>query len=378
MTPLSSTGRHDATCNRTAGNSANLRLVVVAAAVAVALTACSPAAVGHGHNPTTTASFVPPSTTPVTTSSLPTPQPIPGTTDGGSDAFLGAVDRVPVEPVPDGASTVTMPIPGTPAYLALGRIAYRSFGSGPALLLVMGEDGTMTWWEPTLLSSLAHHYRVVVFDLPGTGYSEPGPPGAPTIDSWADETAGLVESLGLLTPAVLGWGLGGDVALALAERHPGLAASLILADTSAGGPSATRPAAAVQRRLSSPWATAASLAADMFGPGGVAANATAKLGWLAAVTAAVPDDLTQSCVANETALADSVWLSSSLSAGAAGVNVPTLVVYGTADALYPPSGSSALVGMITGAQSLSIAGSGYAAMYEQPSVFITALEQFTG
>ena len=53
-------------------------------------------------------------------------------------------------------------------------------------------------------------------------------------------TAGLVLTLGLSDPTVLGWGLGGEIALSLAKRHPGIVSSLVLVDTSVGGAGACR------------------------------------------------------------------------------------------------------------------------------------------
>ena len=77
----------------------------------------------------------------------------------------------------------------------------------------------MSWWDPALLSDLSSHYTVTMFDLPGAGYSGPTP--SPLSLPWlADMTAGLVLTLGLSDPIVLGWGLGGEIALSLAERHP--------------------------------------------------------------------------------------------------------------------------------------------------------------
>jgi pimeloyl-ACP methyl ester carboxylesterase len=112
-------------------------------------------------------------------------------------------------------------------------IAYERFGSGPDILLVPGQDGALSWWDPALLSDLSSHYTVTVFDLPGAGYS--GPATAPLSLGWlADMTAGLVLTLGLSDPTVLGWGLGGQIAMSLAERHPGIASSLVLVDTSVG------------------------------------------------------------------------------------------------------------------------------------------------
>ena len=62
------------------------------------------------------------------------------------------------------------------------QIAYRQFGSGPNLLLVMGQRGTMTWWDPQFLSALSSKYSVTIFDLPGVGYSQPAP-APPTLST---------------------------------------------------------------------------------------------------------------------------------------------------------------------------------------------------
>ncbi len=133
-------------------------------------------------------------------------------------------------------------------------IAYRSFGSGPDLLLISGQDGTLSWWGQALLSDLSGHYRVTVFDLPGVGYS--GAPRPRLSLAWlADMTAGFALTIGLSDPIVLGWGLGGQIALSLAERHPGFASSLILVDTSAGGPGAVAPSKSVMRLLARSNAT---------------------------------------------------------------------------------------------------------------------------
>ena len=176
------------------------------------------------------------STTSTTSTTLPQPVGIPGTRVAGGLGFLGVALRVPVVRPRLG----TMQLPPSPAglgaTLASTQIAYRQFGSGPNLLLVMGEHGTMTWWDPQLLSALAGQFTVTIFDLPGVGYSQASP-RRPTLDTYADLTAGLAAALGLETNgvAVLGWGLGGDIALDAELRHPGFATSLVLAETPAPG-----------------------------------------------------------------------------------------------------------------------------------------------
>jgi len=309
-------------------------------------------------------------------------------------AFLGLVSRVAVVAIPAGRSAAVQPVPGEPGYLSIEQLAFRQFGSGPNLLLVMGEDGSMAWWPPSLLSLLAQHYRVTVFDLPGVGYSSPAL-GPTTLDWMADETAGLIQALGLAQPTVLGWGLGGEIALALAERHPLSERSLVLVDTSAGGPGATRPSASVSALLDSPTATAASLAGTFFAVGSSSSSpsspsstsppasspsdtAAAEAAWLGEVESTVPDDVTRAALAEESALQLGLWSSTSLAEGTGAVVMPTLVVFGSDDSVFPAPDGLLLEESIAGSQRLELEDAGYAAIFEDSSQFVTSLEQFTG
>lgn len=351
--------------------------------VVVAVSACSANKVqpGSSTRPGSSSNTTAGSTSsPITTTTLPAPVAVTGTSLTGAESFLGAAKRVPVVPVPPGRSSAPLPLAGQPGYLSVESVAFRRFGSGNDLLLVMGQDGTMAWWEPSFLSTLAKHYTVTVFDLPGIGYS--GPATAPVTLSWlADETAGLIQALSLVNPIVVGWGLGGDVALALAERHPASLRSLVLVDTSAGG-AGTHPAAASTSALfDSPWASAASLASTIFQSSltGVSGSSSpASTAWLAAVRSEVPDDITQQGLGEERAVQLEVWASGSLSETTDAVTVPVLVVFGTDDSVFPAPDGALLAGSIAGAQTLALSGAGYASMFEESPQFVASLEQFTG
>jgi pimeloyl-ACP methyl ester carboxylesterase len=111
------------------------------------------------------------------------------------------------------------------------RIRYFEGGHGPPLLLVHGFGGAA--WNFSELAPLLPGRRLIVPDLPGHGGSSPLP--ATTIAGFADVVASLLDE-----PAdVVGHSLGGVVALRLAERHPRLVRSVVLA-AAAGISSSTR------------------------------------------------------------------------------------------------------------------------------------------
>src|ERR1700685_3630190 len=114
------------------------------ALVSLALAGC----LSGGATPTTTVVTSTTVAVTTTTTTLPNSVGVGGTTPSGAMSFLGQIQRVPVvEPIV--GSALLPPVPTTPgAVLPSIQIAYRQFGSGPNLLLVMGQRGTMTWWDP--------------------------------------------------------------------------------------------------------------------------------------------------------------------------------------------------------------------------------------
>jgi pimeloyl-ACP methyl ester carboxylesterase len=94
-------------------------------------------------------------------------------------------------------------------------------GQGPPLLLLHGFGGAA--WNFSAMARLLPGRRLLVPDLPGHGGSAALP--APSLAAFADVVAGLLDE----PTAVLGHSMGGVVALRLAERHPELVRSLVLA-----------------------------------------------------------------------------------------------------------------------------------------------------
>lgn len=308
-----------------------------------------------------------------TTTTLPHNSVLAGTAPWGPVSPIGSVHRVPVVPLGQGALLPPAPPPGGTPPGDEVTIAYRRLGSGPDLLLVAGEHATMTTWDPRLLLTLAQHYRVTIFDLPGVGYSG-SPLGAASVASFADVTAGLVDAIGLVQPTILGWGLGGEIALAAAERHPGIASHVVVADSSAGGPGVVPSPPGVATLLASGALTVEQLAGVLF-PG---ADATVRAAWVAAIREYAPDDLVASAAGLLAAVQQAAWSDPSVSAGLAAIGVPVLVVRGSEDGVFPAHDTKLLLAGLRHAHLLELAAAGYGAIFQDASSFVPALETFTG
>ncbi len=118
------------------------------------------------------------------------------------------------------------------------EIYYEQHGNGPSLLLIPGL-GTDTRLFGGVVPSLARSHHVITFDPRGAGRSS-APPGPYLIEQMADDAAALLGALGVEQADVVGYSMGGRIALGLALDHPGRVRHLVLAATSARSP-VTRP-----------------------------------------------------------------------------------------------------------------------------------------
>lgn len=112
---------------------------------------------------------------------------------------------------------------------------YERAGSGEPLLLIQGMSGTHVSWGEPFKGALEDEFDVIAFDNRGIGLSAPVD-GPFTIVEMAEDTAGLLEALGVETAHVVGISMGGMIAQELALAHPERLRSLTLGCTYCGGP----------------------------------------------------------------------------------------------------------------------------------------------
>lgn len=98
------------------------------------------------------------------------------------------------------------------------NLYYEVHGTGKPLILLHGGFGTFDMFT-ALASALAQNHQVIGVDLYGHGRTalidRPF-----TFEQMTDDIAGLIQHLGLEKADLLGYSLGGTVALQTAIRHP--------------------------------------------------------------------------------------------------------------------------------------------------------------
>jgi pimeloyl-ACP methyl ester carboxylesterase len=237
----------------------------------------------------------------------------------------------------------------------------------PPILLIMGIGGSMLWWEEGFCRMLADGGRFVIrYDHRDTGRSvtyEPGSPGYTGADLVAD-AAGVLDAYGLRAAHLVGVSAGGAFAQLLALDLPDRVLSLVLISTS--------PATPGDRGLPPPT--------DEFG----SFVATAQVDWSdaesvieylveytrmlsgrdrsldeAGVRRLVRRDVERArdfaAAQNHDILTGEEPSRQRLSS----IVVPTLVIHGTADPMFPARHGEALADEIPGARLLTLEGAGH-------------------
>lgn len=99
------------------------------------------------------------------------------------------------------------------------HVALDGDPAAPVLALVNPASHNLTCWEP-VLPGLLEHFRVLRFDIRGTGKSGWGPDEEFTFSRYADDLAAIMDALEIPRAFVVGVAYGARTAARFALSHP--------------------------------------------------------------------------------------------------------------------------------------------------------------
>lgn len=251
----------------------------------------------------------------------------------------------------------TISIAGQELYYAYARAQDERARGRLALLLVHGAGGDHLIW-PAGLRRMAQA-DVVTPDLPGHGRS--APPGRERIEEYAAVIRALVEQLGLARVVLAGHSMGGAIALELALQQPDWLAGLVLLGSGAHMP--------VNARL-------LQQATDDF-PGAIAF--LSRYFWSAqAPPPLVSAGRARLAQTEPRALAGDFLACSRFDrrADVPRIELPTLLISGTADKMMPIENAEYLAAAMPRAELLPLAGAGHMVMLEEAEAVAAAVARF--
>jgi pimeloyl-ACP methyl ester carboxylesterase len=260
-------------------------------------------------------------------------------------------------------------------------LCVQSFGDrdDPAILLIAGGASSMLHWADEFCERLAAGPRFVIrYDHRDTGRSVTYPPGAPqyTGRDLADDAIGVLDAFGVAAAHIVGISMGGGIAQVLGIRHADRVASLTLISTSPIDGGTDLPP------MSEDDAAESAAASE---PDAAESAAVSEPDW--SDRAAVIDYLVEQerlCTSRSRPVAeefirDLATRTVDRAVGIASINnhfmaasgddstreqltriaVPTLVVHGTEDPMFPVAHGAALAGDIPGARLLTLEHTGH-------------------
>ena len=102
------------------------------------------------------------------------------------------------------------------------KIFYTVQGSGTPVVLIHGlhSSGTMNWTMPGITAALAQNHRVIVMDCRGHGKSDKPETDAVYGITMAEDVVALLTHLDVRKAHIVGYSMGGMIALKTAVLHP--------------------------------------------------------------------------------------------------------------------------------------------------------------
>jgi pimeloyl-ACP methyl ester carboxylesterase len=248
-------------------------------------------------------------------------------------------------------------------------VAYERTGDGPALVLLHGFTQDSRVWRPQL-ESLSDEFTLIAWDAPGAGQSS-DPSEAFGIGDWADCLEGVLSVAGVQRAHILGLSWGGLLAQEFFRRHAARVRSLVLADTYAGW-KGSLPEPIPEERLAACLRDASLPPSEFvprYLPGMFSESPTQEAREELASIMSEFHPVGFRLMATALAHADTRDLLPN-------IRVPTLLLWGDADARAPTTVAHQMRDAIPGARLAIISGAGHVSNLEEPAQFNAEVRDF--
>lgn len=252
------------------------------------------------------------------------------------------------------------------------QMFYEVHGEGFPLIMIMGLTGNTSWWDPRWIQTLSEKFKIIAFDNRGAGRTDISDREY-SIKLFADDTAGLMDALGVPRADVLGISMGGMIAQEFVLNYPEKVKKVVLCSTHCGGAKSVQASEEVLGTLT----------ADR---GGVSAEEVARmtiplfftedfLKNTPGVEELVIEQISKNPISNEAFMRQmSAIMQFDTYDRLSQIKTPALILHGKQDILIPPENGSILGKAIPGARLVSFENSAHGLLEETEEVLGTILE----
>ena len=241
------------------------------------------------------------------------------------------------------------------------NLFYESHGSGPAIVFAHGRGGNhLSWWRQ--VAAFQQDFRCVTFDQRGWGLTE-GPAGAPDPATVSGDLLALLDYLEIDRAVLVAQSMGGISSLRVALQEPQRVSGLVLADTTGGiGDDSVVSLLADVHPPDDPLRRALS---DGFIAGHP--DLTFLFGSIGRINQPMPVSVVSDMFRNP---------DGPQASDLAAMTVPTLLVVGEEDAIFPVHVIEAVHRLIPGSRLEVVPGAAHSTHFEQADAFNELLREF--
>ncbi|MFS8215348.1 alpha/beta fold hydrolase [Paenibacillus polymyxa] len=264
-------------------------------------------------------------------------------------------------------------------------ICTDSFGKqvNPAILLIMGAQSSLVWWEEEFCQRLAETGRFVVrYDNRDVGRSTTYEPGQPdyTFEDMADDAIRVLDAYKIEQAHIVGMSMGGMLTQMIALRYPGRVLTVTLVSTSNFAPDLPPMEEKVMDYFSNmgaiDWTNEQSVVDFVIGRSRILVGSKHAFDEKKVYKLAKEEWKRSNNIAS---MNNHAMLSGGESylARTREITVPALVIHGTEDPIIPYEHGINLANEIPGAVLLTLEGTGHELHYDDWDLIIDSISNHT-